>query len=75
MSRLSNLPTRTLARMVYEAEVGSPEWILYKGTLLHRRWSQQFGVAAANEMHAWWYAAWHRQDTPCEDEPEQLQLG
>lgn len=74
MSKMSNLPTKTLARMVYQEPVGSPNWILYKGTLLYRRWALLYGIKNAAEMHGWWYDQWQPYVKSCQEPPDQVEL-
>ena len=71
---MSNLPTRTLKRLVYETAVGSDLYVLYKGTLLYRHWANLYGIPAATEMHTWWVKAWESYPTLDHSLPDQLEL-
>lgn len=72
MSKMSNLPTCTLKRLVYETDIGSELYVLYKGTLLYRHWASLYGIDAATEMHTWWCKAWEAYTPDCGRAHEEL---
>lgn len=74
MSEISNIPSRTLKRLVYETPVGTDLYILYKGTLLFRQWAKLYGVAAAREMHSNWVSLWNTVPSVDNDHYVQLDL-
>lgn len=67
--RGSNIPSRTLLRLVGDLKIGSDLWIEYKSTLLYRHWVAMHGNAAALEMVNHWVSAWKKQQ-PVADLPD-----
>jgi len=69
--RGSNIPSRTLLRLVNDLKIGSDLWIEYKSTLLYRHWVAMHGNAAALEMVNHWVGAW-KESQPVADLPDTL---
>lgn len=74
MSNLSNLSNRELLKKLKGVEVGTEDYIRYKGTLLFRHWYQKWGEKNAKEMHEQWVAMWKCCEEPGQPDLRQLQL-